>query len=134
MKQLCMFGVEDKQDQKYSTKIEAPVYEPKNAKPHILTLCDDSKTKALLREIEESSLSNEEKAFLAKAAQRHSVFHYERIADYYAHSGQEMQLLMEKSALVIIDFNAAIENGFVKLCDDIRQQYLEEHANESEHK
>jgi len=130
MKQLMMFGCEDEAEQKYSSKIEAPIYEPKNVKPHLLTLCDDYKTKALIREIEESTLPPEEKDFLNIAAQRHSVFHYERIADYYAHSTPEMQRLMEKSALVIIDFNAAIENGFVRLCDEIRGQFLEEYADE----
>ena len=129
MKQITMFGVEDDQPQKYSAKIEAPVYEPKGPQPHILTLCDDGKTKALIREIEESELPEDEKAFLRKAAQRHSVFHYERIANYYAHATPEMQRLMERSALVIIDFNAAIENGFVKLCDDIKTQFMEEYVD-----
>lgn len=34
---------------------------------------------------------------------------------------------MEKSALVIIDFEKAIEEGYIKLCENIRQQYLEEY-------
>lgn len=114
-------------DQKYSKKIEAPVYEPRHDKPHLMTLCDQSKVKALIREIDASSLPDEEKAFLRAAAWRHAVFHYERVADYYAHASPEMQRLMERSALVIIDFDSAIERGFVKLCDDIREQYLEEY-------
>ena len=39
-----------------------------------------------------------------------------------------MQHLMERSALVIIDFEKAIELGYVKLCDDIRNQYLEDYG------
>jgi hypothetical protein len=39
-----------------------------------------------------------------------------------------MQHLMERSALVIIDFEKAIQYGYVKLCDDIRKQYLEEYG------
>jgi hypothetical protein len=35
---------------------------------------------------------------------------------------------MEKSGLVIIDFEKAIQYGYVKLCDDIRNQYLEEYG------
>lgn len=114
-------------DQKYSMKIEAPVYEPSHEKPNVLMLCDDSKTRQLIRKIDESALPEFEKHFLRRAATRHSVFHYERIADYYAHATPEMQRLMEESALVIIDFDAAIERGFVRLCDDIRKQYLEEY-------
>lgn len=122
-------SIKDK-DTKYSTKIAAPIYEPKNQKPHIMLLCDDSKTKALLKEIDESTLPEDEKRFLREAAHRHSVFHYGKIADYYSHSSKEMQLLMEKSALVIVDFNSAIENGFVKVCKRIHQQYLQEYGDE----
>lgn len=131
MKQLTMFGVADAKEQKYSAKIEAPIYEPKNPQPHLLTLCDDGKSKSLLREIEDSKLSEEEKTFLRLAAQRHLVFNYERCADYYAHALPEMQRLMERSALVIIDFESAIENGFVRLCDEIKTQFLEEYQNET---
>ena len=111
-----MFGLEDvSQDNKYTNKIQAPIYEPKNKKPHILELVDKSKTHRLIKEIEASSLSYEEKTFLLDAARRHNVFNYEKIADYYAHSSKEMQHLMERSALVIIDFEKAIEYGYVKL-------------------
>ncbi len=64
------------------------------------------------------------------AAYRHAVFNYEMAADYYAHATPEMQRLMERSALVIIDFDAAIENGFVRLCEDIKTQFMEEYQNE----
>ena len=131
MKQINLFGSEYKQDdseKKYSTKIEAPIYEPKNKKPHIMELMDLSKTQRLIREIENSNLPDEEKVFLINAARRHTVFNYEKIADYYAHSSPEMQHLMERSALVIIDFEKAIQYGYVKLCDEIRDQYLTEYG------
>lgn len=130
MKQINLFGSEFKvnDEQKYSTKIESPIYEPKNQKPHIIELVDKSKTQRLIREIDASNLPIEEKQFLIDAARRHLVFNYEKIADYYAHSSKEMQTLMEKSALVIIDFEKAIQLGYVKLCDDIRTQYLEEYG------
>jgi hypothetical protein len=129
MKQATMFGPEEPESQKYSAKIEAPIYEPKRPAPDVRTLCNDGKTKQLIREIDESGLPENEKAFLRAAAHRHSVFNYESVADYYAQATPEMQQLMERSALVIIDFDAAIENGFVKLCDDIRTQFMEEHGN-----
>lgn len=66
--------------------------------------------------------------FLIDAARRHNVFNYERIADYYAHATPEMQQLMERSALVIIDFEKAIEYGYVKLCNEIKTQYLEDYG------
>jgi hypothetical protein len=127
MKQYNIFGKPDEEEKKYSTKIEAPIYEPKNTKPHIMELCDKSKTHRLINEIDKSNLSFEEKNFLIDSARRHSVFNYEKIADYYAHSSKEMQQLMERSGLVIIDFEKAIQYGYVKLCEDIKNQYLEEY-------
>lgn len=40
---------------------------------------------------------------------------------------------MKRSGIVVllIDFDAAIERGFVKLCDDIREQYLEEYSGDA---
>ncbi len=131
MKQVNLFGSDfkDKEEKKYSSKIEAPIYEPKNRKPSIYELVNTYKTNRLILEIQNSNVSEEEKEFLIEAAHRHSVFHYENIADYYSHSSKEMQHLMEKSALVIIDFEKAIELGYVRLCDEIRSQYLEEYGD-----
>jgi len=39
-----------------------------------------------------------------------------------------MQNLMERSALVIIDFEKAIQLGYVRLSDEIRTQYMEEYG------
>lgn len=125
-------STEPEQEKKYTSKIEAPIYEPSHAKPHVEVLCDTMKTKRLIREIDRSSLPEAEKEFLRAAAWRHAVFHYERAADYYAHATPEMQRLMEQSALVIIDFDSAIERGFVRLCDEIREQYLEEYNGDAE--
>ena len=137
MKQINLFGslyAPKDDEKKYSTKIEIPNYEPSKSKPHILELYDKSKTDRLMREIENSNLSKEEKTFLMNGAQRHVVFNYEKIADYYAHATPEMQYLMERSALVIIDFEKAVQYGYVKLCDEIRTQYLEEYGETDNYK
>lgn len=123
-----MFEPIKEENTKYSSKIEAPVYEPKNKQPHVLELINDRKSKVLIAEINKSGLSDIEKRFLIEAAKRHTVFNYEKVADYYAHASKEMQHLMERSALVIVDFEKAIEYGYVKLCDDIKTQYLEEYG------
>jgi len=131
MKQVNLFGKEfepNQDEKKYSSKIEAPIYEPKNKKPHLIELCDTSKAHRLMREIDKSGLSFDEKNFLINAARRHNVFNYEKIADYYAHATHEMQNLMERSGLVIIDFEKAIQLGYVKLCDEIKNQYLNEYG------
>jgi hypothetical protein len=128
MKQFNMFSKAEEEEKKYSVKIEAPIYEPKYEKPHIMELCNRSKSQRMISEIDNSNVSEEEKAFLKDAAARHNVFHYEKIADYYAQASVEMQYLMERSALVIIDFEKAIELGYVKLCSDIKNQYLQEYG------
>lgn len=78
-------------------------------------------TRTLLEEINNSNLSFAEKDFLRKAAQRHLVFNYKKVAEFYAAASEEMQDLMEKSALVIIDYNDAIANGFTVLSDKIKK-------------
>ncbi len=58
MKQVNLFGQEfapNQDEQKYSSKIEAPIYEPKNKKPHLMELVDKSKTHRLIKEIDKSS-------------------------------------------------------------------------------
>jgi hypothetical protein len=52
-----------------------------------------------------------------------------KIAEYYAHAEPNIQRLMENSALVIIDFDKAIENGFVKLSDAISNLVETEEKN-----
>lgn len=100
---------------KYSRKVSVPQYLPKNEKPHISSLTNCKKYKELMANINASNVSDEEKQFLKMAASRHIAFDYSLIADYYAHADKEMQQLMEESALVIIDIDDAIMNGYVKL-------------------
>ena len=107
----------------YSMDIEAPTYEPKNEKPNVNELIDYNKTSQLVNDIKNSTLSKEEKKFLLLSAERHTVFNFSKIADYYSHSGKDMQDLMERSALVIIDYNKAIENGFVQINKQVSEQY-----------
>lgn len=104
----------------YNTKANIPQYTPSAKKPHISSLVDTTKYTQLLREINNSNLPDDEKEFLKLGATRHIKFNYSQIADYYAHASAEMQELIEHSALVIIDFDDAIANGYVKLTKDIR--------------
>jgi hypothetical protein len=111
----------------YTKKIEAPIYEPKEEDPPpVRELVDEEKYLMLLERIDESmDLPNDVRGFLRAAAARHRVFDYERIAEFYAHASADVQQLMEESALVIIDFNKAIENGFVTLSQDLAAAFRE---------
>ena len=107
--------IESLDDDKYTTITNLPQYEPTGEVVFIEELCDDAKAKELIQEINESDLSEVEKGFLQMAAARHYRFNYKKIAEYYVEASEEMQLLMEKSALVLIDYDDAIKNGYVKL-------------------
>lgn len=120
---LFDIGIKDKKgegDNKYSKKINIPQYLPKEKQPNIEELYNIKKYSTFIRNINNSNVSEEEKKFLKFAATRHIVFNYSKVADYYAHADKEMQKLMEQSALVIIDVDDAIANGYMKLSKNIR--------------
>ena len=106
--------------------IKAPTYDPKNEKPQPDKLYNTDKVENLIDKIKELKLHNTEQAFLIYAAYRHTIFDYSKIADFYAHSTKEVQELMEDSALVIIDSDKAIENGYVRLTKDLTKILNEE--------
>ena len=108
-------------DEKYTTKIETPIYEMKGKKPDISEIYNTTKTSELYSKIKKADLPDDVRGFLMAAASRHTVFNYELIAEFYAHQDRDVQELMEDSALVIIDYNKAIENGYVKLTKELMQ-------------
>lgn len=119
-------GDEDKKENKskYTRKIDGIKYESEYF-PALSELIDKSKYDALIEMIDASSVSDEEKEFLRCAASRFYKFDYANVADYYCHSSDEMQQLMEKLALVIIDFDKAIEEGIVKLVKNLERYRIE---------
>jgi len=128
--ELILTGNQDNDDDMYSRKILAPTYEPKNEKPDIKSLTDETKAHQLITDISMADIPESEKRFLTQAAMRHIVFDYGKIADYYSHSGPVVQDMMERSALVIIDFDKAIENGYVQLSQELAEQYDLDVSNE----
>lgn len=122
-------GQEKERKEGYSTKIETPIYEPKNEKPTFDKMVNLDQYNKLLEEINASNVPEEAKTFLRLAASRHIVFNYEEIANYYANVGADIQRLMENSALVIIDFNRALELGYIKFAEYIAKEYEEEYEN-----
>lgn len=119
-----IFGIDD--DNPYTKKVDIPIYEPSKEKPKISDLYDEKKALLLAEKIQKLDIPTEEREFLVCAAYRHVEFNFEQIANYYAHSSPKIQRAMEDSALVIIDFNKAIENGYVRLSKDIYDKYEED--------
>lgn len=121
---------EHAKDDTYTNKIVAPIYEPKGEQPPLSALIDRSKTDNLIASIDSAGIPDEIAGFLRQAAERHTVFNFRQIAEYYCHADATVQDLMERSGLVIIDFNKAIEYGFVHLTERLgKLADLEEEDN-----
>lgn len=110
-----------KEENPYTNRIEAPFYEPTGNDISLKELVDTTKRDALVLEIQKSDIPEDIQDFLIMASQRHLVFDYRNIADYYSNASEEVQELMERSALVIIDFDDAIKNGYVKLAENVME-------------
>jgi len=113
-------------DNPYTQKVDAPLYEPTGEKPKIEDLYSDEKAMGLIEDIKNSSLPDDEKQFLMAAASRHIVFDFQNIAEFYAHASAECQALMEDSALVIVDINKAISMGYMKFSEKVDQIFVSE--------
>jgi hypothetical protein len=113
----------------YTRKITSPVYEPTQERPPVSALYNMERANKLIHDIDEADwLTDDERTFLRIAAYRHAVIDYSQVAEYYAHADARTQRLMEDNALVIIDFNRAIELGFVRMTQLLLDQELDEYG------
>jgi len=116
---LDEFHEDDGSGVEYTDKIKTPEYQPTQDEPPDLSeLYDRGRYDDLLDVIESKDLPDELDRFMRLAAQRHVIFDYENIAEYFAHADAETQELMELLTLVIVDYEQAVEQGFVNFADD----------------
>lgn len=118
----------EKDSNSYTHKIPTPVYEPTGERPKLEKLANYEKYEALKERVLQAEVPEDMRAFLLAAAGRFVRFDYQNIAEYYAHADKDTQELFEDLALVIIDFDKAIENGFVQLGQELLELY--EQSNE----
>lgn len=108
--------------EKYTTKISVPIYEITGKCPSLNEMFETAKADSLVKEIDSAENVPEDiKEFLKAAAYRHIRFNYENIAEFYAHAEEPIRKLMRDSALVIIDYDEAIEGGYVKLTQELME-------------
>lgn len=108
--------------EKYTIKTDIPQYVPKGIDPAIKDFCNTKKYDAFISEIESMNIEDKElEQFLKLAATRFIEFNYAKIAEFYCHRDKEIQEIMEKMALVIIDFEDAIKYGYVQLSKKIQE-------------
>lgn len=116
-------GTEEEEEElkeEYSAKLGEVIYEPKNTKHKIADLF--SRETKFDAEIE--ALKNDELKEMLKARSAFfGSFNYAKIADYYAYqaTGEEKQI-MEKLALVLLDRDKLIENGFSEIIDSVMEE------------
>ena len=115
----------------YSRKIQPPIYEITGPEPTITECVDLAPVKRLLEEIEASNATDEQKEMLRVCAYRHAVIHFDQMAEYYAHQNAEVQDLMENNALVIIDYDKALERGFVQMTSRLQALIPEKPGTDS---
>jgi hypothetical protein len=120
------------EDNPYTTKTDIPPYEITGPKPELASIYDDAKTLKLIKEIDASNLTEDEKHLLRAAAYRHVVFNFQSIAEYYAHSNAQVQKLMEDSAMVIVDIGKAIQEGWAKLSNELDSAYEQDYPEDEE--
>jgi len=107
-------------EERYTKKIVPPVYEPSSQKPLLSELYQNLQETELLEKIKNTPMEQEEAEFLREAVHRLTRFDYKKIADYYANTENEgLKAIMEDLALVIIDYDKAIELGYIKLSNDL---------------
>lgn len=109
------------QQQEYSNKMNIPQYQIVGEEPLLIDLTNTNKADSLRAQVEAADIPSDIKDFLVLATYRHVVFDYRKIAEYYPHQTPEVQQLMEESALVIIDADDAIRNGYANFLTTITE-------------
>lgn len=106
-------------DETYTKAINIPQYEIRGEQPHLIELVNTVRYEKLCAEIRAAVIDEDVREFLLTAATRHIVFNYRKAAEYYPHASPEVQRLMEDSAMVIIDPENAIRNGYANFMDTV---------------
>lgn len=116
----------------YTTKIETPIYEPMGWDVNLKDCLNNEKGEEYIKEIENSGIQDKElKDFLIASATRLYEFNFKNIAEYYSKiTDNKIKNLFEKLALVIIDSNKAIENGYIEMVEELKNLFKEENKKE----
>ena len=125
LKTDLLFDIDDNFNRdRYTNVIPKIQYVPKErTAPSEFSLYNTDKYDSLVKDIKDKNLPKDIEKFLLLSATRHIIFNYARIAEYYCHANKDVQELMEKSGLVIIDFDDAMENGFIELTKHLEELY-----------
>lgn len=112
----------------YTNKIFVPFYEPKNFPVSVKDLFDAKEYFSLLEQVKTLDCDKELKDFFILACSRFIRFNFKNIAEYYSNlSDKKIKKVFQDLFLVVVDFDSAIERGFVDLMDSILKQIKSEY-------
>lgn len=118
----------------YVRDTNIPHYEPSGEKITLSDLYDlsifEEKVEEIRAACEAGEISDSEAKFLEASASRHIALRFDKAADYYASASATMQKLMEDQALVIVDVDDAIRNGWVKMTSRVGELLDEDMRDE----
>lgn len=120
---------------KYTHAAKAPTYEPQEeTAPPLEELIDTTKTDRLLSLIDAAEgIPERVKDLLRATAHRHTIINFKKIAEWYAHQPGEIQELAEQQALVILDLEHALREGYARLTGELRRHALRESGYDDSH-
>lgn len=104
---------------KYVRTLSSPIYKIRGKKPAVTSIYDTVRYDEAVKKIRAKGFEKKTEQFLIAAAGRLIEFNYANIAEFYAHADKKTQGVMEDLALVIIDANKAIEQGYLTLTKEI---------------
>lgn len=105
----------------FSQVVKVPHYEIVGEQPNVSELADTARATQLAERIMNADVPDDVRKFLLLATQRHVVFNYRKIAEFYPHASEDVQQLMEESALIIIDADDAIARGYATFAQQISE-------------
>lgn len=101
--------------------IEIPFYEASNIIPNIQELADTTEVNELINKIEKLEIENDLKNILKIRASFFADFNFQKIADFYHHSNEEIKLIFEDLGMVILAPKKALEKGFIEISENIME-------------
>lgn len=99
--------------------IEIPFYTPSDEMPSIKDLAITDKADNLIEIIEGMKIDDDLKKILKFRASFFVDFNFQKIADFYYNSNDDLRKLFDSLGLVVLAPKKALENGFIEISENI---------------
>lgn len=99
--------------------IEIPFYTPSDEKPNVNDLASTAKADSLIEVIDGLNIDDELKKILKFRASFFVDFDFQKIADFYFNSNEDIKGIFESLGMVILSPKKALENSFIEIGENI---------------